>query len=473
MHLALQLCRATLCIEAKSSVPLPAYYVITVNGVPVKLLNASDRITTVQWSDCVMPRHAGNHRMVTVTLMDATGNTYGTSATEWVLRGRPIQWPAPCGDVVPVHSVLSVIGDKHQWRLHTPSSGITSMLYIYCVAVTGSVNSSILLKWQMPGLEAEHRVLTGEKYYIPIVVTSEPLTPAETLTVTVQHISGRVPVHYVLYRSSVTLSTHSAYRPPCSLSQHSHLAPSTRHLAFLFDMQEAHTTTKNPIVAWYNYLNAIGYDCHTYRCHTQPLFGNSTSDLVQLCNILRECMHTCTAVHDRLIVVVIGYTGETNNLMESLVGDASGMIFVDPVTWSDTCNTEECLQKFSIGVQDNAPNMVGIIAGMTISIDGPLMHLTTGALSHAWLSRLSQCSAGHVAINVHQLLLSVIQDLQQQNDTVAVLEQLCSTLGYAVCLFWRHGSQRGMEFVRISPRCGNNLDDEKHIALFLQTILDI
>ena len=221
MHLALRLCRATLCIECKSAVPLPAYFVITVNRVPVKLLNASDRITTVQWSNCVMPRHAGNHWMVTVTLMDATGNKYCTSATDWALRGCPIQWPAPCGDVLPVQSVLSVIGDKHQWRLNTPSSGITSMLYIYCVAVTGSGSSSILLRWQMPGFKAQHRVLTGEKHYIPIVVASEPLTPAETLTVTVQHISGQVPVHYVIYRSSVTFSTQSAYRPPCSFSQHS------------------------------------------------------------------------------------------------------------------------------------------------------------------------------------------------------------------------------------------------------------
>ena len=117
--------------------------------------------------------------------------------------------------------------------------------------------------------------------------------------------------------------------------------------------------------------------------------------------------------------------------------------------------------------------MVGIIAGIAMSVGGPLMHLTTGALSLAWLSRLSQCSAGHVAINLHQLLLSVIWDLQQQNDTVAVLVQLCSTLRYAVSLFWRHGSQRGMQFVWMSPRCGNNVDDEKLIALFLQNILDI
>ena len=142
----------------------------------------------------------------------------------------------------------------------------------------------------MLGLEAQHRVLTGEKYHIPIVVASEPLTPAETLTVTVQHISGQVPVQYVLYRSSVTFSTHSTYRPPCVLSQQSRVHTSStlpRQLAFLFDMQDADTTTRNPIVAWYNYLDATGYDCHTHRCHTQPLFGNSTSDLVQLCNMLR------------------------------------------------------------------------------------------------------------------------------------------------------------------------------------------
>ena len=238
-------------------------------------------------------------------------------------------------------------------------------------------------------------------------------------------------------------------------------------------MQEAHTTTRNEIVAWYNYLNAIGYDCHTYRCHTQQLFGNSTSDLVQLGNILRECMHTCGAVQDRFVLVVVGCTGETkNSIMESLVGDARGMIFVDPVTWSDMCNTEECLQKFSIRVQDNAPNMVGIIAGIAMSAGGSLMHLTTGALSLAWLSLLSQCSAGHVAINVHQLLLSVIWDLQQGNDNVAALVQLCRTLRYAVSLLWRHGSQRGMEFVWTFPRCGNNVDDEKHFGhLKLRVVL--